>query len=81
MGKTINDAVKSLPERFQGLVKELWEQAECMDLYDGDMKQYFQVMVQRWRADRARLEVVEERMKGIRKLADWATTWEEADKV
>ena len=44
--KTIQDAVKELPKQVQALFVQIFEQCNTLDLYDGDLELYFQVVLQ-----------------------------------
>jgi len=44
--KTVKDAAKTLPVGSRRAFLELWDVAGCMDLYDGELKVYFQIIKQ-----------------------------------
>ena len=45
--KTIEDAVKMLPPQYRKQIIRLWKVTRCMDLYDGELTQYLDVIAQR----------------------------------
>ena len=45
--KTIKDAVKMLPPQYRERVIKLWEVSNCMDLYNGELGEYLDVIIQR----------------------------------
>ena len=46
MGRTINYAVKNLQKETKEAILRAWEAANCMDLYDGKLSTYIQVIAQ-----------------------------------
>ena len=46
MGRTVNFAVKKLPEKAKRPFLRAWAAAGCMDLYDGNLATYLSVIAQ-----------------------------------
>jgi len=54
--KDVHEAAKLLPARCRSTFIDLWEQADAMDLYDGELHQYLGVILDRWKRDKKYLE-------------------------
>ena len=46
MGRTINYAVKNLQQETKEAILRAWFATNCMDLYDGKLSNYIQVIAQ-----------------------------------
>lgn len=68
MDKTIKDAVKFLPPQYRQTVEDMWAEAGCMDLYDGNLTQYLQVIFSILKRRREQIAERDEQLKAIKKI-------------
>ena len=68
--KTIRDAVKHLPKEHAELIIRAFNATSVMDLYDGDLSQYLQVIGQTIYKQRERIHVMESAATTIRGILD-----------
>lgn len=60
--KTVKYATKKLPEDCRELFLQIWKLINCMDLYDGNLNNYFQVIEQRIRVIKEENEELQKRI-------------------
>ncbi len=70
MSKTIRYAVKrQFNEECQEALIDAFSAAHCLDLYDGDLKSYIEMIASRLRTSAARIEKLEATLETIENIA------------
>jgi hypothetical protein len=67
--RTIRDASKKLPENVRGEFIALFKECGIMDLYCGDLLEYFRIIHQILQRQNTRIKEYEEKMKEIINIA------------
>jgi len=69
MKQNVKSAAKKLPKEIREIFLDTWEMINLMDLYEGDLKIYFELIREKLNDKNKRIEELEEGIRNInRKL-------------
>ena len=70
MAKTIKDAAKQMPLGTRKIFINLWESVHVLDLYDGDLKIYLEVIQNQIENKNKKINLTENLINHVKKILE-----------
>jgi hypothetical protein len=70
MAKTVKDAAKQMPRGTRKIFIKLWESVHVLDLYDGDLKIYLEVIQNQIENKNKKINLTENLINHVKKILE-----------